>query len=1079
MGLLSDITATANNTKRHANTTSNAHQSLLSPEKENLGTTRSPHFMTPTFASKNSTTTLTNQRDFSETPVSIKSSNQDNTNAFLKSAAKRVGLRRTGDGILRSKKEAVLNDNRNIPLPDKLPDSPPSAQKQPTKVSRCDKPLPSPPIAQVDTSSPNKVSASLIDASVPPLRRCPTGMTNPGEEWPMLHPQRVASPGTLQELMRETGSQLKEQPMLPNGERFPKLGDSTRKLTAEQLPVSRLSAQHYHALNETTAANTQTATTDTRAIDPFGDTENLTNQDDERQEMETAPSHLSAGAAAVEKSAFQSSIEPRQTRTSSLRARLSTGSIVTDSNSKIIGFTDFTAPHEPAAGPNGRDSFRLRKEAQARSNTFPAATNLSTQASRESIGVNRAPAKFIAGSRRPVPPRRPGSRSSIRVDGRPPSPSATRRPPSLGAPPVPPMKDGTSYNLMRPDLPLRRSSIPVSSTAVANAQDRLNATGMANMNLNMDSHTTKQVPRGDFNIFEDRSVFNSGKDDRHRTVMSSKKDVAKMAIAADRKQVLGLEAIAESPRHTYELKRLSTKSPEFGPVLSISPSAEKYIMGLDDNKENRPLDKDKSRDLKQAPKTNVQAPQINGRISSATKNRLERPLSSHGVTQSSPRSGLADPKVREKKARSVEFSSAVETKTLGLVTAEPLSKNLSVATTASSTNDPFYDANEELGGDADVTPKTEIECHSIPRDHDCTSPLARKSKPSEVTSISTTPATIGEESSVTSNTVEEYDPFKYDTAAAHNALKQDQKDKLCVKVWPLNPEQTAPTDAATSSSCPQPSSSRTDQSNVTVSSNKTLSFDPAAKIQDQPSPPKEFVRRQNNLGSTRGHGSSEVDLAKSSTKRESAARDAFKSQTSLPYSLSKSRFNFKTLFHKRTAVGSEISKSSKKNKSKVIMNGNGGPFPPISEVHPIHRPTLSSSNRSSAPTSRHSTVTSTNLSSGPTPRQSTTISTSRPLTPATPAISSPSPNEVSRATSLAMALLDSARKESSSPKKEKLLQLGKIVVDVITQARDAERAVEEAKLAAKRADKAYEGCKRAVGEVGRLVEMMRGGRGTF
>ncbi|KAL8876749.1 MAG: hypothetical protein Q9192_008807, partial [Flavoplaca navasiana] len=58
-------------------------------------------------------------------------------------------------------------------------------------------------------------------------------------------------------------------------------------------------------------------------------------------------------------------------------------------------------------------------------------------------------------------------------------------------------------------------------------------------------------------------------------------------------------------------------------------------------------------------------------------------------------------------------------------------------------------------------------------------------------------------------------------------------------------------------------------------------------------------------------------------------------------------------------------------------------------------------------------------------------------------------------------ILESARKESSSPKKERLLSLGKIMVDSITQARDAEKAMEEAKQAARKAEVAYALCKKS------------------
>ena len=79
-----------------------------------------------------------------------------------------------------------------------------------------------------------------------------------------------------------------------------------------------------------------------------------------------------------------------------------------------------------------------------------------------------------------------------------------------------------------------------------------------------------------------------------------------------------------------------------------------------------------------------------------------------------------------------------------------------------------------------------------------------------------------------------------------------------------------------------------------------------------------------------------------------------------------------------------------------------------------------------------------------------------------------------------MELIDAARKEQSSPKKARLLELSKIVVDAITQAREAEKALEEAKHAARKAEVSYELCKKSVCDVKKVVdewrdEMAKGG----
>ncbi|KAK0517209.1 hypothetical protein JMJ35_000364 [Cladonia borealis] len=105
----------------------------------------------------------------------------------------------------------------------------------------------------------------------------------------------------------------------------------------------------------------------------------------------------------------------------------------------------------------------------------------------------------------------------------------------------------------------------------------------------------------------------------------------------------------ESPQHTYQFKRLSVAAPKYGPTLKISPSAERYIMG---NEEDLLLNKMKTRELED---------QLNSKPSSsetpvcATKKDIERPPSSQGLSRLSSRVGLIDPKAstrffEEKKA---------------------------------------------------------------------------------------------------------------------------------------------------------------------------------------------------------------------------------------------------------------------------------------------------------------------------------------------------------------------------------------------------------------------------------------------
>lgn len=123
MGTLSDITAQATNTIKCRSHSSAGYQILQSPagmEKENLGKS-SPHFMTPTYSSSKQSVAVHGKSDGKSSPAtSLKPIKGESSSAWMKSAAKRVGFRRTGDGTPRSKKEALAKQPKAISFPDKV-----------------------------------------------------------------------------------------------------------------------------------------------------------------------------------------------------------------------------------------------------------------------------------------------------------------------------------------------------------------------------------------------------------------------------------------------------------------------------------------------------------------------------------------------------------------------------------------------------------------------------------------------------------------------------------------------------------------------------------------------------------------------------------------------------------------------------------------------------------------------------------------------------------------------------------------------------------------------------------------------
>ena len=889
--------------------------------------------------------------------------------------------------------------------------------------------------------------------------------------------------------MRETGSQLLEQ-VSTSGERYPRLGDTTERSFEDQLPVSTYSPASGNGPRKGTSAPNLKAQTITikRFTDPFDSTE------PGKTELVADKKDTTAGAAALEKSTSQDFTEVRQTRTSSLRARLSAGEVVRDNNSKTIGFTDFTAPAESTAGPSRRESLRSRSTAQA--SNVPSSRGLNAKASLESIG-NRLPANFVAGSRRSNAIRRPGSRGSLRDEG---TGLVSSRPAGSTSSQEQTSSTDTTFKYHQKG-PGRRSSIPVARPIVVNVGGRPGSSRSGDNHAtsshpaeNGKTQTMNKAPTAEYDPFSYQKQPNTistikaaenleaATDGSQATLQETESHTAKVhghqtstdAPAANR-EMTALEAIDESPRHTYTFRRLSTKAPSFGPTLSISPSADKYIMGTSENKENRPPSREKL----------ASSSASHGRPSSTTRNRLDRPLSN---IESSPRTSLVDSRTQDKRTKSAEYSS---TGSAGVDVNIPnrSSKQPSVSTDASA--DPFYDASEDPHADVQAGAKAD----KIPAEGDDAwiSPLARKSNAASdgiesdpikkegqaVPKSTVNEANDGMAQKLAQDLVklERNSNKNYSKPTATSQAKRSGED-------PFTPE-TRHGRPASSDSHPQRGSSK--QKPLTTVQNKTVSAIASTKEVGPPTPPKEYVRRQNALGSANGYGSSQLDLhsagsgyvtaKRAPATRDSVARDSVKSQSTLTTSLSKTRFNFKTLFHKKGTDSAPASAKKGKNtnttepKSRAHINGNGSPFPAVSDVHPIHRPSASPPKSSSSTPAHHAPpVPARNPS-----HRLTATSAARPQTPLLS--SSESTADISRSTHLAMSLLDSARKETSSPKKEKLLELGKIMVDCITRARDAELAFEEAKLAAARGERASEACRQAVREVGGMVEGLRRQRG--
>lgn len=91
-----------------------------------------------------------------------------------------------------------------------------------------------------------------------------------------------------------------------------------------------------------------------------------------------------------------------------------------------------------------------------------------------------------------------------------------------------------------------------------------------------------------------------------------------------------------------------------------------------------------------------------------------------------------------------------------------------------------------------------------------------------------------------------------------------------------------------------------------------------------------------------------------------------------------------------------------------------------------------------------------------------------PRSPGTPGTPSSS-QQLSTATALTHALLDLARTEHTPTKKSHLIELSKCMVEVVNSARDAEKAMEKARMEASRAEVSYLRCLKEVSAIEGLV----------
>ncbi|KAL8735502.1 MAG: hypothetical protein Q9181_002774 [Wetmoreana brouardii] len=1066
MGTLTDITfKTINKDMRNGG----SPMQLSSNAPSQSAGKRKGNFMSPTMASttKGNPFSTSKVDTRASTPSSIKIEKAA-TGKWMTSAARRVGLRRVGgDGIPRSKKEGSKMAQNAVSFPDKLsvspnanmPDSPLSTPTLTPSLN--DKPLPSPPIAQIMTAHVEE-PRSLIDASEKPLLRSSPKSPRRDEEWPVLFPQKV----TLPSASRESPHRRKEEPMrsISNGrERYPSLsGSDSAGVNNDQKPTIKVPVAHKGQRKQVSTANLREKNVRTTPIDG-----------QERETIARGPSQastnpktfpnqpknshrLSAGAAAVEKSAVEANLikEPRQTRTSSLRARISAGQVIKESPNKVLGFTDFTADKVPSKNASKEDvgsaaAFRARA-----SSSFSSA--FTKKPSKESLRGSRAPAQFVAGSRRPTA-RRPSSRGSLRSESRASSPAFLE--PSRPAPPVP----NPTH-----EMHTRKSSIPIMRNATATTLGSVDGERSAS-NLSSSVHDTKVGGSACSGVaFEDKPG-QSAQDSAGTAPTSSGSDHTAV-----------LESIAEAPQSTFRSKRISSKSPTFGPTLTISSSAHRLIMDTKEvNKENHPLSKKRSKDLFHAAVTNEHRGINNGKTQyTGPTESTRRPLSSQGFPENRSVNDSADtPRAKKVKSADLSSISSSQKPKTEVTLPENVAENQKKAARAAA-DGPFSDSikqqkswPEHVEEPKETANSSEAYFFANPTPY--ISPVKDSATPiSDAMPVipAFLPETLQEHvrKSVCASNVVLVD--EVETRKGRGAPSDVSRDneQISNQRGPSTPKKGVGYGEMDASIIfPPRSSSRTKHPDYTINgSAKSSPLSPleqaAIRLQKEISA-SEYTESKvaetagvfpplNLATSTAGPEiSSQTILADPASKRGSTAQESNRSQSSISKGLMS---NFRGLFHhKRASDNSDVSnlRSIKKGSVRPTVTANGSPFPSVSNIHLVHRPTQSSTNRANATVKR--------MSGHGVP----------PAGPDTPAFASPKPSELSTTTALAMQILESARKESSSPKKKLLLNMGEVMVDVITRTREAEKAFEEAKQAARKAEVAHTRCKQSVSDIAQLV----------
>lgn len=1185
MRTLGDITVQANNGKlrKREPTWKKLHQTLDSQQDENIPNTQAPvskhsyapHFMSPTMASNSQAAAAVDKAATrASTPTSFASSTKKGRN-WVASAVKRVAMRRSGDATAHAKEEPIPPRANNSTRPEKvyremtvlfsfstltpkqisapLTSQPqnitsPSITRKPVLT---EKPLPSPPTAQVTTVSPSKGSRSLIDASEKPLRRSPPGKPHQQEDWPVLFPEKPTTPGTLQQMARPEGLYPSVRAMrIATRERLSARANAESKIPSIQRKAVTTDSQSSSSqsidrkpVQEGGIRNLQAASRNKilAATDSLSRTVREVRSE---QDLRTSAfkKHIPRATTPSPHIAVQRSIDrlqdlsySRPTKLSSLRARTPTGHPSTEvppTTNEVLDSKDCTTPN----GNPGTTTLKgtgSKGESTVASRLPLAEHRMKNKGSPSRINGDRAPSKLAIRTQHPEVLARTNSSTA--------SPLLYSSPPNKPLPPVPTAKGprraglGADESASKASSPgLRESLIPVlrrhgagSARDLSNGSEVLAKKVQKPNEGQQNQETGLDVLEGAATAESKAAVVNI---DKVEAVETSNPPTSSDHIGTIpnstrlHDQITGGKAIKEGSEQGTRIKRLSRLSPDHGPVLRISPSADKIIMGKESGKEeNTAAHSKKNNDLHRTAVTKELRKASFASVSRPTtfkQTPRARPSSAAGNLQLASRHIAKDSKTRERKAMSADVTYPSQTsRQLQTLTSRPSLKATTSKRTVCPTEDPFFEPTSRHETVAETKPNGPL-CEATTEHVDTSAQLYgvngfKHTKAEPADGVGSEDIQIYIEGRASSNDTEIGSAHEskinghvnVNNDVASNEVTRDETGSLLtsdhqgsrpvsdevpptpvlspvtVQEHPFRAQNdsnaehvmrgavpasfashhtpSSPVDMANGNDCPTKhmitikdiltpprqsssttgtclrrpsnwdlnefpprSSSRAYVHDFTTERYKTC---PASNKHVDPRLSKDFQPIQEKLGSSKGVPSIRYDPEASKSRRSSITRESNKTQGSLSKGMLS---NFRGLFHKRSSDASDQpSIRSTKGGKRAAITAPGSPYPPISEVHPIHRPV------------KHRKTGSTTRPTTPEPlwgassRADTLVS------------HSPNPSDTSITNSLTLELINSAKRAAPGPRQDRLWELSSIMVQAVTNARDAEKAKEEAKQA--------------------------------